>query len=154
MEIFIIIFSVIIIFSIVSEIIAFVGKRKDADVISVAIRLKKSWLLTAVLWFIVDCTLTIVSFASSIVTVYIASNENLSENDNQNIILFSILSAILVVANFLLNPKKQTRAYRKAFEKIDFEINIYNNDNVRYDKTNMINLIKKCEKEIGKTFYS
>lgn len=154
MEIFLIIFSVITCFSIVATIIAFSGKRKDADIISVANRLKKSWLLTAVLWFIVDCTLTIVSFSSSIVTVYIASSKELSEKDNQNIILFSILSAILVVANFLLNPKKQTRAYRKVFEKMDYEINIYNNDNGGYDKTNMINLIKECEKEIGKTFYS
>lgn len=153
MAIFIIIISVIICFSIFAIIIAFFGKKKDADIISTANRLRKCWLLTAVLWFIVDCSLTVISFASSIVTVYIASGKDLCQEDHQNIILLSILSAVLVVANFLLNPKKQTRSYRKVFEKIDYEINIYNNDNNGYDKTKIINLIKDCEKEIGKTFY-
>lgn len=134
--------------------IALFGKRKDNDIISVANRLRKCWLLTAVLWFIVDCTLTVVSFSSSIVTVYIASNKELSQEDQRHIILFSILSAVLVVANFLLNPKKQIRAYRKVFEKMDYEINVYNNDIDGYDKRKIIDLINDCEKEIGKTFYS
>ena len=154
---FIIILIIITIISLTAIIIAFCGKKAPSktqnNILEVVIKLRLSWFVSALLWMILDYLFTIISFLSSIITVYLASDTTDSIQENQRIIFFSILSAVMVVASFALNPKKHIKAYRSSYEKMDCAINrrCFLINNITDEE--LVKICNECEKEVGKTYY-
>lgn len=88
-----------------------------------AYSLSNIWLNAAMFWMTLEYIFVISAFEASIIVIYLTS----LEANYQEILVYSIISLLLMVVSYEVNPKRHMRCYRKSFVNINKGINSYIN---------------------------
>lgn len=88
-----------------------------------AYSLSDLWLNAAMAWMTLEYIFVISAFEASIIVIYLTS----IVANHQEILVYSILSLLLMVVSYEVNPKRHMRCYRKSFVNINKGINSYVN---------------------------
>lgn len=121
-----------------------------------ALSLRNTWLKSAISWMLTEYLFVIVPFEASIIVIHLSSSN--AEQYSNVILFYSIISLIFIVIGFEINPKKHTRCYRKAFEKVDSAINDFivnydgNKNKLDRYRVNLSNAINEGEKIISNSY--
>lgn len=81
-----------------------------------------TWLVATTFWMLAEYILVIVPFVTNAIVIYLSLN---TETNKEFILVYSIVSSALVVFGYAINPQCHKKCYRKAYAKLDNEINRY-----------------------------
>lgn len=97
-------------------------KLKKDKLFCMAISKNNTWLNTSTLWVMFRIFVTIVSFETFALQLYISLEEGININ---TIILLSTISMVCSILEYCVNPSFRAKQYRKAFDRIRSAINNY-----------------------------
>lgn len=128
--------------------------QKMRDMVWRAERFRRQWRRYSIIALVTDYVLTILSFGLSVAIIYIETADKFftKEDNSLLIIVLASFSAILTLCNFVIQPQKYTRIYRKAFAQLDKQLFKYyfelNNKELSDTKTDVANITEAiCEGE-------
>lgn len=128
-------------------------RKNDDYIFQKAVRKCNLWLIAPMFWMISEYVFTIIPFESTVIVVYLDAYKPYQNNE---IILYSIISLAFIVFGFAINPKRYMRSYRNAYVKIDHSIDIYieksTNKDDRIAQKELIDILHECEQIINYSY--
>ncbi len=104
------------------------------------------WLISAMFWRMAYYICVLIAFISSVTIVYISVEESSSSTD---VLIFSIITTVLVLFEFVIKPKENSVVYRQAFFQADAALNKYTYSN---DASEIADALTKGEEIINKSY--
>ena len=102
---------------------------------------RELWKVSQGIWNSVHLILVILPIFFTVFIIYISSTSN--TDVSSDVIFYSILSLILTIIDLLINPVDIARGHRKAFEKINHSLFLY--DNGYMNGKELIDNVAECE---------
>lgn len=92
------------------------------ELFRLSVRLQKVWKNSAIIWTIMDYALTILSFITSVIVIFLQTTDIPDSSITLYTIIFTSISSSFVVVSFCINPRKHKMVYRRAFNIINTAI--------------------------------
>ncbi len=104
-------------------------KNKNVDYIFNGLRpywmRSDGWMLALLWWSFFSYYVTGMSFLASMMVLYLTAD---NIGGKTEYILYSIIAATFTIVNFAVKPNKRYMAYRRAWARLDYEINSFTNN--------------------------